>query len=106
MRPDGSEYGWSVEYPLLIGLADAAAQQKINDGLRDFFVGGPDHSMLQNCGLTATYGYAEQNGLLIVWAIGTYETSDTAVVWNESILFDLATGAQYTVEEDLFRSGT
>lgn len=106
MRPDGSEYGWSVEYPLLTGLADLSAQQKINDGLRDFFVGGPYHSMLQNCGLTATYGYAEQDGLLIVWAIGTYETADTAVVWNESIIFDLATGTRYTVEENLFRAGS
>lgn len=106
MRPDGSEYGWSVEYPLLTGLSDLSAQQKINDGLRDFFVGGPYHSMLQNCGLTATYGYTEQDGLLIVWAIGTYETADTAVVWNESVIFDLATGARYTVEEDLFRAGS
>ncbi|MBQ8584791.1 MAG: S-layer homology domain-containing protein, partial [Butyricicoccus sp.] len=105
MRPDGSEYGWSVEYPLLTGLSDLSVQQKINDGLRDFFVGGPYHSMLQNCGLTATYGYTEQDGLLIVWAIGTYETSDTAVIWNESVMFDLATGARYTVEENLFRAG-
>ena len=105
MRPDGSEYGWSVEYPLLTGLPSLSAQQKINDGLRDFFVGGPYHSMLQNCGLTATYGYREQNGLLVVWAIGTYETSDTAVVWNESVMFDLETGARYTVEDDLFRAG-
>ncbi len=106
MRPDGSEYGWSVEYPLITGLSDLTAQQKINDGLRDFFIGGPYHSMLQNCGLTATYGYTEQSGLLIVWALGTYETGDSAVLWNESVLFDLATGARYTVEEDLFRAGS
>ena len=106
MRPDGSEYGWSVEYPLLTGLANLSAQQKINDGLRDFFVGGPYHSMLQNCGLTATYGYSEHDGLLIVWAIGTYETADTAVLWNESVIFDLATGTRYTVEENLFHAGS
>ena len=104
MRADGSEYGWLVEYPYLTGLSDATVQQKINDGLRDFFVDGPYHSMVKDCGLTATYGYAEQKGLLVVWADGTYETSDTAVAWNESVIFDLTTGDRYTIQEDLFHA--
>lgn len=99
MRADGTEYGYSVEYPQLSGMEDAAVQTKINDTIRSFFVSGPNGA--QDRSLDANYGFSVEGQVLVVWANGVSGLDTSAVVWNDSIGLDLRTGERYTVYDSL-----
>lgn len=101
MRADGTEYGWSLSYPVVSGLADKAVQAKLNTAIETFFVEGPSFSA-QRQPLTGSYGLRVKGRLLIVWADCVSGAGEGAVIWNDSIALDLATGARYQVVRDLF----
>lgn len=101
MRADGTEYGWSLTYPVLSGLADKAVQAKLNNAIETFFLEGPSFSA-QKQPLTGSYGLRVKGRLLIVWADCISGAGEGSTVWNDNIILDLATGARYQVVRDLF----
>lgn len=102
MRADGTEYGWSLSYPVLSGLADKTVQQKLNTAIETFFLEGPSLPA-QREPLTGSYGMRIKGRLLIVWAECISGTGDGAVSWNDNITLDLVTGARYQVVRELFQ---
>ena len=102
MKEDGTEYAYHVEYPQVSGHADEVVQAKINDTLRNFFVSGPNGD--QERSLEVTYGFSVEGQVLVVWANGVNDLDSSAVIWNDSIGVDMATGERYSVYHSLFRS--
>lgn len=41
---NGVEYGWSLTYPVISGLADKTVQAKVNNAIETFFLEGPSFS--------------------------------------------------------------
>lgn len=102
MQEDGTECAYYVEYPQVSGHTDEAVQAKINDTLRSFFVSGPNGD--QERSLSVTYGFSAEGQVLVVWANGVSDLDDSAVIWNDSIGVDMATGEGYSAYHSLFRS--
>ncbi len=103
MYEDGSDYGWDIVYPVLRGFDDATIEQTANAHIREFFLSGPI-GIDANAPITATYGFAAEGDVLVVWAVGTIGTGEAALPWNDSIGIDLRTGAKYTAVPDLLGS--
>lgn len=98
---NGVEYGWSLTYPVISGLADKTVQAKVNNAIETFFLEGPSFSA-QREALTGSYGLRVQGRLLVVWADCVSGIGEGASVWNDNITLDLATGERYWLVRDLF----
>lgn len=98
---NGQEYGWSLTYPVISGLADKTVQSTINSAIETFFLEGPSFSA-QREALTGSYGLRVKGRLLIVWADCVSGIGEGASVWNDCITLDLVTGARYSLVRDLF----
>ena len=99
----GQEYGWYLTYPVVSGLSDRTVQTKVNNAIENFFLEGPSSSA-QRLSLTGTYGVRQVGRLLVVWADCVSGQGDGAVIWNDNIAIDLATGETYSAVRDLFTS--
>ena len=103
-QTDGTEHGWNVDFPELSGLPDAAMQKQINEAIRQFFLEGPSVTAEYQA-LEGSYGASIEGSVLVVWANALSQSKgEGASVWNNSLAFDLRTGAQYEVR-DLFSRG-
>lgn len=100
MYDDGTDYGWTITYPVISGFDDDILQTQINTALSDFFMQGPS-SITENLPITSTYGFAIEGDVLVVWANGTIGSGKSAYLWNESCGIDLTTGQSYDVLHDL-----
>lgn len=99
---NGAEYGWSLTYPVISGLADKNVQSTVNSAIENFFLQGPSVPA-QREALSGSYGLAVKGRLLIVWADCISGTGLGASVWNDNITLDLATGERYSIIRDLFQ---
>ena len=102
-QADGTEHGWDVDFPEISGLPDAAMQKQINETIRQFFLEGPSVTAEYQA-LEGSYGASIEGSVLVVWANCVSGKGEGASVWNNSLAFDLRTGAQYAVK-DLFVRG-
>lgn len=100
MNPDGSEYGWHLQYPVLQGMADTTVQDKINTAIEGFFLNGTGKTALEG-----SYGIRFCGRVMVVSADAVSGQGNGAVLWNDSILLDYKTGETYTLPKDLFYDG-
>jgi len=100
---DGSEYGWDVTFPEISGLTDEDVQKKINDTIRDFFLNGPSVTA-EYQSLEGGYGASLEGSVLVVWANCVSGKGEGAMVWNNSLAFDVYTGDTYQIT-DLLKTG-
>lgn len=102
-QEDGSEYGWDVDFPEISGLPNEAAQKKINDAIRDFFLKGPSVTAEYEA-LEGGYGVSVEGSVLVVWANCISGKGSGSSVWNNNLAFDMRTGEQYSIH-DLMTDG-
>lgn len=100
---DGNPHGWDVDFPEISGLPDEQVQRTINAEIRAFFLEGPSASAEYEA-LEGGYGVSVEGSVLVVWANCVSGRGAGASVWNDSLAFDLHTGARYSVSS-LFQSG-
>ncbi len=96
----GQEYGISLTYPVVSGMADRTVQSKINDAIESFFLDGPALATTRTP-VSGSYGVRLRGRLLIVWADCISGSGDGSTIWNDNITLDLATGETYNLTTDL-----
>ena len=72
---NGVEYGWSLTYPVISGLADKNVQSKINSAIESFFLQGPSFPA-QREALSGSYGLAVKGRLR-----SSGQTASAGPVW-------------------------
>lgn len=102
-QPDGTAYGWDVEYPEIQHLPDPLIQKQINETIREFFLKGPSFTA-EYAALEGGYGVSLEGSVLVVSANCISGKGIGASVWNNSLAFDLNTGEQYNLRDLLYTS--
>lgn len=97
-QQDGSEHGWNVDFPEIAGMADAQAQKKVNNAIREFFLKGPSVSAEYEA-LEGSYGVSLEGSVLVVWANCISGKGAGSSVWNSNLAFDVRTGAEYKITD-------
>ncbi len=97
-QKDGSEYGWDIILPEISGLVDEDVQKKINATIRNFFLKGPSVTA-EYQSLEGSYGASLEGSVLVVWANCVSGKGEGAIVWNNSLAFDIYTGDTYQISD-------